>query len=107
MGWAVGERNGRWIGYGVPAWCDEPGCDEKIDRGLAYICDDGGVGEFGCGRFFCFEHGGGWFCVRCRNGEPSCPPKPDHPDWIAHMETDESWAEWRAERDAKAKGAKP
>jgi len=40
MGWAVGYDN-RWsrdIGYGVPAWCDEPGCSEAIDRGLAYVC---------------------------------------------------------------------
>jgi len=100
MGWAVGERNGRWIGYGVPAWCDEPGCSAKIDRGIAYLCDPD---EDGCGLFFCFDHGGLSGCSRCAAGEPPCNAKPDHPDWIAHMETDETWAEWRRERDAKAK----
>lgn len=99
MGWAVGQRNGRWIGYGVPAWCDKPGCDEKIDRGMAYICG-GDFGEDGCGRFFCLAHGGGYRCSRCLADQSPFDTKPDHPEWVAHMETDESWAEWRAERDA-------
>ena len=35
MGWSLG-YDGRWkrdIGYGVPAVCDFPGCNEEIDRG--------------------------------------------------------------------------
>jgi hypothetical protein len=40
MSWAIG-YDGRWkrdIGYGVPAYCDHPGCNEEIDRGLAHVC---------------------------------------------------------------------
>lgn len=50
--------DGREAGYGVDAVCDEPGCDAKIDRGLAYLCGaqpDPDDGE-GCGRYFCGEH---------------------------------------------------
>jgi hypothetical protein len=33
MGWSVGEgKDGRDIGYGVPALCDHPDCSEQIDR---------------------------------------------------------------------------
>ena len=37
MSWAVG-FDSQWdrdIGYGVPAYCDHPGCGKEIDRGLA------------------------------------------------------------------------
>lgn len=58
MGWAYGHNaEGREVGYSVAATCDLDGCDEKIDRGLAYVC--GGMhdgGEFGCGRYFCPSH---------------------------------------------------
>lgn len=103
MGWAVGydDNWSRDIGYGVPAWCDYPGCSEKIDRGLGYVCGNGEPygGERGCGLFFCDKHGGGHLCERCRvwPGAESFPAKPDHPDWIKHKLTDESWQEWRDE----------
>lgn len=58
MGWGYGINDqGREVGYGVEATCDHEGCDEKIDRGLAYVC--GGMhdgDEHGCGRYFCGEH---------------------------------------------------
>lgn len=58
MGWAYGRNlRGREIGYSVEATCDLHGCNEKIDRGLAYVCGsmhDGG--EHGCGRYFCSSH---------------------------------------------------
>jgi hypothetical protein len=58
MGWAHGINNeGREVGYGVSATCDEEGCNERIDRGIAYVC--GGMhdgGNHGCGRYFCGEH---------------------------------------------------
>jgi hypothetical protein len=40
MGWAnCGEDSrGRPIGYAWEATCDRPGCNAKIDRGLAYAC---------------------------------------------------------------------
>ncbi|HEV7521417.1 MAG TPA: hypothetical protein VGP89_09990, partial [Candidatus Angelobacter sp.] len=59
MGWSLGFDSNwqRDIGYGVPAYCDHPKCNKKIDRGLSYVC--GGEpygGELGCGLYFCSEH---------------------------------------------------
>jgi len=58
MGWARGTNaEGREIGYSVEAECDEDGCAEQIDCGLAYVC--GGMhdgGDHGCGRYFCGTH---------------------------------------------------
>jgi hypothetical protein len=45
------------VGYAVEATCDLDDCEEKIDRGLAYVC--GGMhdgDEFGCGQYFCPQH---------------------------------------------------
>jgi hypothetical protein len=56
MGWAYGmASDGRPIGYGVEATCDEDGCTEQIDRGMAYLCGDLD-GQSGCGRYFCATH---------------------------------------------------
>lgn len=96
MGWSIGFDShwNRDIGYGVPAYCDHPQCEAVIDRGLSYVC--GGEpygGEKGCGLYFCSAHGGGYRCQRCVNyKQPYKHPKPDHPDWIRHKLTDESWA---------------
>jgi hypothetical protein len=58
MGWNYGvNSDGREVGYSVTATCDEEGCDEKIDHGLAYVC--GGMhdgGDEGCGGYFCYSH---------------------------------------------------
>jgi hypothetical protein len=100
MGWAVGSHEGRDIGYGVPAICDQPGCEEKIDRGLGYVCGQPWDGDEGCGLFFCMEHGGGSFCERCdtdAEGVYPFDPKPDLEIWILHKLNDESWAPWRAQ----------
>lgn len=86
----------RDVGYGVPAFCDHPRCNVEIDRGLAYRCGEGR--RVGCGLFFCYadlDHE--QLCSRCRNRKPAFDPKPDHPRWVKHKLTDESWAEWRAE----------
>lgn len=106
MGWSLGFDSNwqRDIGYGVPAYCDHPGCMAEIDRGLAHVC--GGEpygGDRGCGLYFCGKH---LFlsarlpqlCERClkRKGHPF-KPTPDHPEWIQHKATDSSWAEWRKE----------
>lgn len=110
MGWSVGFDN-RWkrdIGYGVPAFCDAPGCDAEIDRGLSYVCGAGQPfgGDSGCGLYFCTDHlfwhdfrGGdaGMFCKRCCAHAKPYTPTPEHPKWIAHKMSDESWAEWRKE----------
>lgn len=91
----------RWAGYGVPAECDWPDCEQRIDRGLGYKCethtwvDDGGddvvAGEDGCGLFFCEAH-------RYRIEEHErIDPKPDSIEWVRHMLTDDSWQQWRDE----------
>lgn len=103
MGWSIGYDStwNRDIGYGVPAYCDHPKCNEEIDRGLAYVCahEQPYGGDDGCGLYFCDEHLRGGQCPRCAAGRPTpyAHPKPDHPTWIRHKLTDESWARWRAE----------
>lgn len=99
MGWSIGYDSnwGRDIGYGVPAYCDHPGCRMVIDRGLSYVC--GGEpygGEDGCGLYFCEKHGGGGSCARCSKVKEPFTPKRDHPKWIKFKMTDPSWAKWRA-----------
>lgn len=52
-------RNGKKIeaGYGVDAVCEEKGCKEDIDRGLAHLCGNMPSGdEYGCGGYFCGNH---------------------------------------------------
>ena len=104
MGWSIGydEHWKRDIGYGVPAFCDHPGCSEEIDRGLAHVC--GGEpygGERGCGLYFCDKHLHHHarlpqLCERCSpRRQIHFKPKPDHPTWLKHNLTDESWDEWR------------
>lgn len=103
MGWSLGydDNWNRDIGYGVPATCDHPDCNEKIDRSLSYVC--GGHpygGERGCGLFFCGDHllaMGPQRCERCAKRRKPFPAKPDHPDWIEWKLTHESWQHWRDE----------
>lgn len=58
MGWAHGTTtDGREVGYAVEATCEADGCDEPIDRGLAYAC--GGWHDptpYSCGHHFCAAH---------------------------------------------------
>lgn len=108
MSGAIGydEQWKRDIGYGVPAYCDEPGCSEKIDRGLSYVCGNEPYGgEHGCGLFFCWNHlyGHHAICGRCLVDMPSYEAKPDHPDWLHHKATDPSWEEWRTQESARGK----
>lgn len=115
MSWSIGfdERWKRDIGYGVPAYCDSPGCYAKIDRGLSYVC--GGEphgGDLGCGLYFCENHRtyhrfrgdaeGQEICARCAKHKPPYNPKHEHPEWLNHKATDPSWEEWRTEQ-AKTK----
>jgi hypothetical protein len=119
VGWEIGFDTNwdRDIGYGVPAYCDHPDCNEEIDRGLAYVC--GGEpygGDAGCGLYFCENHHSHYrdadddndeshsLCERCAKGLDPFDPKPEHPRWLAWKETDESWAEWRKERDESLTG---
>ena len=109
IGWSIGYDDDRQrdIGYGVPAFCDHPGCKAKIDRGLGYVC--GGEpfgGEHGCGLFVCEEHQHAnlkcfQLCQHCADRRrKKLEPSPDHPEWIQHQLTDESWAGWRAANPA-------
>ncbi len=95
------DRN-RDLGYGVPAYCDHPGCNKKIDRGLAYVC--GGApysNEHGCALYFCYEHlfhaqeDGVQRCERCSEYREWFEPKADHPEWVQWKLTDLSWQDWR------------
>jgi hypothetical protein len=109
MGWSIGydENWKRDIGYGVPAYCDHPGCGEEINRGLSYVC--GGEpygGEHGCGLYFCSKHrqfrefNDGCcphVCSRCQKGKPPFKAATEHPKWINFKLTDESWQRWRDE----------
>jgi len=113
MGWSIGFDSNwdRDIGYGVPAVCDHPDCNRKIDRGLSFVCGGAAYGgERGCGLFFCSkhlhfaEHLPGQFCDRChpRKRKPF-DAKPDSPRWIRHKLRDPSWLEWRKENPALVK----
>ena len=105
MSWAIGfdHRWNRDIGYGVPAWCDHPGCQETIDRGLSFVCGrEPYGGEKGCGLYFCGRHHGGpnGLCRRCDKQKASFEAKPEHPEWIRFKLADESWQCWRDENPA-------
>jgi hypothetical protein len=72
MGWGNcgTDSRGRGIGYCHAATCDHPGCEAKIDRGLAYACGGmhgneclGGDAKIDwsadvpvCDRYFCEAH---------------------------------------------------
>lgn len=105
MGWSLGyDKNWeRDIGYSVPAYCDHPGCNEEIDRGLSYVCCNQQPygGEDGCGLYFCEKHrGADGKCARCSAGKPPYQPKDEHPEWVWHKLTDPSWDTWRRENHA-------
>lgn len=57
--YTVTRNDGQQIeaGYGVEAVCEQDGCTEQIDRGLAYLCGSTpGAPEDGCGKYFCSHH---------------------------------------------------
>ncbi len=88
MGWSdCGVMNGRRIGYGINAICDEKKCKAKIDRGLAYVCGGmHGGGEYGCGGYFCEKHltyigyPKGQFCFECADELEKRFPK-ENKEW--------------------------
>ena len=105
MGWSIGYDSNwdRDIGYGVPAYCDHPGCMKEIDRGLSYVCGSHPYGgDRGCGLYFCGKHlscgCGVQLCDRCypRRRKPFKPSQ-EHPNWIQWKLTDPGWAKWRRE----------
>lgn len=112
MGWSIGWDSSwqRDIGYAVPAYCDHPHCKKEIHRGLSYVCcgQEPYGGDDGCGLYFCETHriGAGGRCVRCMDGRPPFKPKPEHPRWLHHKQTDPSWDKWRREQKEKLNAAK-
>jgi hypothetical protein len=106
MGWSIGFDSDwqRDVGYGVPAYCDHPKCDKTIDRGLSYVCGcEPYGGDKGCGLYFGGKHlDASSRCARCRTRKAKpFEAKPDHPEWIAHKLTHESWQQWRDENPAE------
>jgi hypothetical protein len=104
MGYSVGwdEDYKRWKGYGVPCTCEHPHCGEKVDRGMGCLCE-------ACGLAFCGNHWHLGHCERCldldeRVGLTDVKPfdaKPEHPEWLAHLRNDPSWAKWRKDNMAQ------
>ena len=115
MGYSLYKVGDRWAGYGVPTFCEHPGCNKEIDRGMAYACGGEPFSEGGCDRYFCSKHrvyhsfnvGGGRqemeVCERCAKHKSPFPYKPEHPDWIKHLLTDASWKEWREDNPEEVK----
>lgn len=124
MGYQIYEVGERFGGYGVPAFCEHPDCNEEIDRGMSYACGGEPFSEFGCDRYFCSKHRKLTcsvhedesecdeneddceyveVCERCKKGEEPFDYKSEHPDWIKHLLTHESWAEWRKNNPKKVK----
>lgn len=112
MGYSVGwdSDNNRWMGYGVPCTCEHPECNATIDRGMSYVCE-------GCGLAFCSDHNTFNFCERCLDEDaldddvdelkPKADAvpfqaKPEHPEWLTHLRSDQSWAEWRSTKSNMA-----
>lgn len=127
MGYQVYRVGKRWGGYGVPTYCEQPGCNEEIDRGMSFACGGEPFSEHGCDRYFCekhlcptcvhkvFKEDGHdcekneeeceykQLCQRCAVGKAPFDYKPEHPDWIKHLLKDKSWATWRKNNPATVK----
>jgi hypothetical protein len=90
MGYQVYWSNGRWQGYGVPAYCDHKGCGNEIDRGLGYQHpnDDDGMTP---SVFVCAGH------QDTPIDQIPVDYKREHPEWLSHILTDDSWMKWRSE----------
>lgn len=107
MGYQIYKVGKRWGGYGVPSYCEHPNCNQEIDRGMSYACGGEPFSENGCDRYFCSKHlvSHGFnvgdsreykeVCERCDKRKSAFPYKPEHPKWVEHLLTDESWKEWR------------
>lgn len=92
MGYGTYWENGRWQGNGVPAYCDYPGCNEVIHRGLAYQHEEDNEGMTP-NIFCCKKHK--------RELLDSFYSRVDYSrecqDWLAWITSDVSWSQWRKE----------
>ncbi|KKK96791.1 hypothetical protein LCGC14_2659210 [marine sediment metagenome] len=96
MGWGDcgTDEDGRPIGYYFDAACDEEGCEEEIDRGLAYACGGmHGFEEGGCDKYFCGKHmfigGRVQMCTPCQDAHgkltvSECYPGPSNISCTIH-----------------------
>lgn len=98
MGYQVYWANGRWQGYGVPAYCDHKGCKEEIDRGLGYRHEKDD--KFCPDKFVCKKHSS------CNLKNVEIDLGKEHPEWLRHVLTDESWKQWRKENPKIAENYK-
>lgn len=106
MGWSIGEQKHlgslRFVGYSVPAYCDQEGCNNRITRGVDNQCDD-------CKSFFCYDCLSRHAPVKLEidedwkdefvNADNGCRhtvvEKPEHPIFLEHVLTTPSWELWR------------
>lgn len=109
MGYQVYWNGRRWCGYGVPAYCDYRGCRNEIDRGVYYMCEamystgDAGdqiIHDEGCRDFFCDDH------ADHNEFHDYVEESPEHPEWVHHVLTDETWERWRQENPSKVQQMK-
>jgi len=90
MGYQIYWANGRWQGYGVPAYCDYENCKEEIDRGLAYRHENENDDE--TPRIFvCNKH------KLASLNKIKIDFEKEHPEWLSHILTHGSWKQWRSE----------
>lgn len=89
MGYSVYWHNGRWQGYGVPAYCDYPGCNKEIDRGMGYSHKKGMNPD---DPFLCSTHK-----YKDLPDDFEIDYNKEHPEWINHLLKDDSWNLWRIE----------
>lgn len=117
MGYQIYRVGNRWGGYGVPATCEHPDCNEEIDRGVSFACGGEPFSEHGCDRYFCSKHLNYTYfnpstgkkcrhkkdcdcdliqvCERCAAGKVSFDYKPEHKTWLKHILNHRSWQKWR------------
>lgn len=94
MGYSVYEHGGRWQGYGVPAYCDHKKCFEEIDRGMGFqheIDKEECYGDGTPNLFVCRKHS------RANRRSVIVDLEKEHPGWLQHILTDETWEQWRNE----------
>jgi|LGOV01.1.fsa_nt_gb hypothetical protein len=96
MGYAVYEANDRWQGYGVPAFCDYPGCKKKIDRGMGYQHEEDKKNS-PPNVFCCSDH-------QYEKLDSFEVESKESPEWVTHLLDDPSWSEWRAENPDTVQG---
>jgi hypothetical protein len=119
MGYQIYKVGKRFGGYGVPAYCEHPGCNKEIDRGMSYACGGEPFSDLGCDRYFCEDHkhyhefntGNGYregaeVCEQCAKRKEPFPYKPEYPTWIKHLLTDKSWKQWRQKNKEEVKKLK-